>query len=292
MYTAEGMIISMLKIHHENNNTDLFYPNKILKSALYVTEVGHSYPIVGYASAKNYRNVFVLHYVISGKGIYYNTPFEGPCGFLMTPDKLQYFSVDSDPLSSQCEQYWIIFSGNESEVFLAEAGFKTTPYVFDVSYMNQVCHIFEELCTSANYVANNDCMYMLSALLQLFSLNSGSIKALESSSNKHHRYIKSVLDFIHTNYASDICEDDIAAITHLSTKYMHRIFRQELGISPIKYLNSYRIKCAKKLLKNHQMPINEIAESVGISDPNYFCRVFQRFNNGISPLQYRNQRKI
>ena len=50
----------------------------------------------------------------------------------------------------------------------------------------------------------------------------------------------------------------------------------------------YRIQCAKKILKDTNYSISKIAEAVGISGGDYFCRVFRKYNGGISsPTEYR-----
>ena len=57
--------------------------------------------------------------------------------------------------------------------------------------------------------------------------------------------------------------------------------------SATQYLNSFRIQRAKKLLVNEDLSIKEVAHAVGIPDPDYFCRVFQKHSAGVSPTQYR-----
>lgn len=53
------------------------------------------------------------------------------------------------------------------------------------------------------------------------------------------------------------------------------------------YLNNIRIEEAKRLLKETQLNINEIAYKVGYSSPNSFNRVFKSFV-GITPTEYKN----
>lgn len=49
-----------------------------------------------------------------------------------------------------------------------------------------------------------------------------------------------------------------------------------------------RIKKAKELLKNDSMSIKEVGYSVGYSDPNYFSKVFKKYE-GISPTEYKGK---
>jgi AraC family L-rhamnose operon transcriptional activator RhaR/AraC family L-rhamnose operon regulatory protein RhaS len=59
-----------------------------------------------------------------------------------------------------------------------------------------------------------------------------------------------------------------------------------MGVSPITYLNRYRIKQAKRLLQAGDKNITEVAGAVGFSNNSYFARVF-RSEVGMSPRAYR-----
>ena len=82
---------------------------------------------------------------------------------------------------------------------------------------------------------------------------------------------------------SDMCEE-----FHYSKNYIIRIFKKELGTSPIKYINAMRIKRAKYLLGSTSKSVREIAEECGYSDYPYFYKCFVR-ESGLSPLRWRKQ---
>lgn len=284
----------MIKIHYNLNDTDICSPHKMGKESLWVCEIGHSYPGKGYLSRLMSRNCYVLHYIKSGCGYYRNHPVEAPCVFLMRPDETQYYTVSDDPKSPQWEQYWIMFSGPAAEGYLREAGFGNEEQsVFPCPYINQAYHILHDLQSIINYTNHDDRFYMLTGLFRLFSLHSAtSHPTAPGVRQSYSRYVQTICDYIQENYAQPLCEDDLAAIVHLSTRYMHRIFKQELGISPIRYLNAYRVQCAKRLLTELNLPVNQTAEAVGFSDPNYFCCVFQRFTDGLSPMEYKKKHHL
>ena len=74
----------------------------------------------------------------------------------------------------------------------------------------------------------------------------------------------------------------------MSDDYLTYCFRQELGMTPIAYLNRYRVTQAKRLLKETDKTITEIALDVGFSDSGYFSRVFRK-EVGMSPDAYRRR---
>jgi len=76
-----------------------------------------------------------------------------------------------------------------------------------------------------------------------------------------------------------------------SVTYLRRKFNQNMGISPIKYLNQIRINHAKKLIAKrveNRMPISEIAFLCGFNDERYFSRLFKQHCN-MTPIEYFKQ---
>jgi signal transduction histidine kinase/DNA-binding LacI/PurR family transcriptional regulator/CheY-like chemotaxis protein len=97
--------------------------------------------------------------------------------------------------------------------------------------------------------------------------------------------ILKAMAFIHTSYKEPIARSDIAASVGLSERHLDRCFQQGLGISPITYLNRYRVYQARNLLDTQNMGITAVAMEVGFSSSGYFARVF-RDEMGLSPRMY------
>lgn len=72
----------------------------------------------------------------------------------------------------------------------------------------------------------------------------------------------------------------------ISEDHLTFCFRQELGATPIEYLQRYRVHQARLLLKDSERSISEIALDVGFSDSGYFSRIFRRIS-GMSPEAFR-----
>jgi CheY-like chemotaxis protein len=100
------------------------------------------------------------------------------------------------------------------------------------------------------------------------------------------KLVRQVMSFIHEHYSEQISRRDFAQYVNISEDYLTFCFRQELGISPIKYLQRFRINQAKLLLKASLKSITEIAFEVGFLDSGYFSRIFHR-ETGVSPGDYR-----
>ncbi|MNQ12756.1 Arabinose operon regulatory protein [compost metagenome] len=97
--------------------------------------------------------------------------------------------------------------------------------------------------------------------------------------------IKEVTEYIKQNLKENISLKSLSEKACMSTTSFYRFFKRELGMSPIEYILNEKIKCAKNLLKNPTLQINEVCYLAGFEDANYFIRLFKKYE-GITPKQY------
>jgi len=100
------------------------------------------------------------------------------------------------------------------------------------------------------------------------------------------RLVRKGMAYIHEHYAEPVTREDVARHVSMSQDYLTRCFRQELGVTPMAYLNRYRVKQARALLAAGEKSVTEVAFAVGFSDSNYFSHVFRQ-EVGMSPSAYR-----
>lgn len=100
--------------------------------------------------------------------------------------------------------------------------------------------------------------------------------------------IGTVIRYIQNNMTEkNITVDTLAYQAHMSTSHFHRQFKNILGVSPIDYVNSERIKFAKKLIaENPKRALSDIAFLCGFNSVSYFNRQFKS-HEMVSPSQYR-----
>lgn len=99
-----------------------------------------------------------------------------------------------------------------------------------------------------------------------------------------------VIKYIDKNWNRPISLWQIADALGYNGSYISRVFKQYTGSSLIQYLNRIRIEQAQKILdKNDKYRVAELAEAVGISDVDYFCRMFKKYS-GKTPSQYKAKR--
>ncbi|MFJ8898707.1 GlxA family transcriptional regulator [Streptomyces sp. NPDC102359] len=86
--------------------------------------------------------------------------------------------------------------------------------------------------------------------------------------------------------AEPITLEDMARHAHMSVRTFTRRFRQETGVSPLKWLSQRRLVHARQLLESTDLPVARIAGACGFSDPVALRRQFHTYV-GLSPAAYR-----
>lgn len=104
----------------------------------------------------------------------------------------------------------------------------------------------------------------------------------------HVHQMMQIMDYIKENMNRQITIEEMANKLHLHPNYFIRLFKGHFGLSPIKYINTVKIKKACELLLLQQDSISNIAANLGYSDLYYFSRLFKQYT-GTSPSAYRKQ---
>lgn len=113
-----------------------------------------------------------------------------------------------------------------------------------------------------------------------------TIKKTESKNiNKATAFIKY---YINQNYRDPITLATLAEVGHINKYYLAHTFKEDMGISPIEYLNRIRIREAKILLDTTDYNIAEIAAIIGFSSQSFFTQAFKRSTNQ-TPTAYRKE---
>ena len=102
--------------------------------------------------------------------------------------------------------------------------------------------------------------------------------------------LKNVLEYINNNYSEDITLKQLAEVGAVSPGHLNKIFKEAFNMSPMKFINNFRLDKAKELMMYSDFNISQISELVGFSSIHYFSRFFKKKEN-MTPNEYRENVK-
>jgi AraC-like DNA-binding protein len=99
-------------------------------------------------------------------------------------------------------------------------------------------------------------------------------------------HVRQALAYLDNHFYEDCSIGGLAQKMGLNRSYLHRIFKEETGLTPRTYLLKVRLERACGLLARTDLPIAEVSDYVGFSSQQYFNHVFRKYK-GMTPRQYR-----
>jgi AraC family transcriptional regulator len=103
------------------------------------------------------------------------------------------------------------------------------------------------------------------------------------------RQLAQVVEYIHSFIHSNVSLTEMAACVHLSPFHFARLFRQTVGRSPYQFVLQLKIEYAKKLIRQYNGSLSEIAYTLNFTDQAHFSNVFKKVT-GICPRQFMQAR--
>jgi AraC-like DNA-binding protein len=204
----------------------------------------------------------------------------GAHGFFIAPAHvLQTITHRTDPATDRIDCRWIFLDLVLDEQFSPEELY-ALPTVLTGADAAPLHALFDRL------FATKDRLLEYAAVFEILAY------VLSKAQKKEHPKGASLaksLRYIRENYASPIRISTLAALEHTSESNYHARFKKEMGISPVAYVNHFRLTLAAEALVNTKDSVASIGASVGIPDPLYFSKLFLRTYH-TTPGQYRRRR--
>lgn len=109
---------------------------------------------------------------------------------------------------------------------------------------------------------------------------------IKQAAFEYYGRLGKVKRYIARHYAEDVTLKTAANVACLEEKYFSNFFHRKTGVRYVDFLSYVRIEQAKKLLRQHDTSISEIATIVGYHNRRTFERAFKKWT-GLTPRRFR-----
>ena len=148
-----------------------------------------------------------------------------------------------------------------------------------------VQRMFDLRCSSS-WDATAELEIIIMLILTRIARDEDSSVAFAAVGTPENRVVDPALLLIAETYQQEIRISDLAYACAMSESHFRKVFADHMGVSPLEYINRYRIRRAMHLLKSTHDSVSRIAENCGFISPATFNRNFLRYN-GVTPTQWR-----
>lgn len=264
-------------------------PSTFAKTNLfYVQEIGHFHTLPGYFTEREGLNSYLIAYILRGKGQlrYRDNSYslEAHQLFFIHCDSYHHYATHpQEPL----ELLWVHFHGSASSAYYEHYAASHEPVLQQNNespvskLLRQTLQIQQQRNASTEFLTSK----LLVELLTEIVLSAQQIGLSESDKPD---YIDAICQTLESRFRESISLDELAREHAVSKYHMAKRFKQYTGFSPHEYLISIRITHAKERLKYSDMPVSEIATTIGIDNVSHFINLFKD-RTGDTPLVYRKK---
>jgi AraC-like DNA-binding protein len=261
---------------------------------LYARAAGHALQPASFFHRHQDHDGYILHFLIRGElwhSIHdrrYLIRRREACLFDLK-GSITYGNAGQTPV----EFDWVWFNGKDLPILFQELRVDLNP-VFTRLDLPRIRSLFRELIARfsrpsvVNEVRMSASLTLLLAELLASRTGASDTTPLTRKVQPVSDAVKKALNLIALSYENPLTVKQIAAVVGQSLSHFSRLFREEVGLPPIVFLNQYRIERARELLTVSKASIAEIGRQVGLRNQNYFARLFRKVT-GTSPIHYRQQ---
>lgn len=209
------------------------------------------------------------------------THHTGAKGFFIAPSDIQQtITHQADEHSGIIVCRWIFLKVKINGIYDWDS-YYDFPVIIPESVKEEMNLLFNRLFAADNIFDEYVCYYEIVRLLS----------CLATRRERHvSQHLNNSLTYIKEHYREKLTVQSIARAVNLSSSHLFAIFKKETHISPIAYLNNYRLSVAADLLLRTDKTITEIADLVGVGDSIYFNKMFRKYYY-LPPSKYREIHK-
>jgi YesN/AraC family two-component response regulator len=175
-----------------------------------------------------------------------------------------------------------ISSDNIIQIFIQLIG-NTVKFLVDMNI--NISHVFGNDYNIYQRLSSKETLDEISVWLMGFY--SGMLQYMANMGDDNKSQADRILDYLYNNYKLNIDTTSIADSIGLSYSSVGRIVKNKTGKNVLEYINGLRIEEAKRLLRQTNMNMMDIAINIGYNNDQSFARFFKKYE-GVTPGEFRN----
>lgn len=227
------------------------------------------------------KNFLQLFWGIEGEGIFGYDSQE----HMLSPGSIFiYFPGDVHdvrPGDSMWEYRWITFDGTMNSDIVKGFGLSRLPMFTGACPEELFMEVERNIHDISPFGQRN-----LSSIA--YNILATACKVRRDTKDKNTP-VERCLAYIRKHYAeSRVNISFLADRVGIHRTNLSKQFKEKMGLSPIRYLSSYRTQKALSLLKETDFTVAEISRRTGFDDPEYFCKVIKKAT-GFNPSEFRKR---
>lgn len=158
--------------------------------------------------------------------------------------------------------------------YLADAGVQAPRLFADeasVRLSDQACRSSLDMIRWANYLIERTFAY-------------------DAELRKTGSLVERIHQYIHEHYQENIGRNEVAAEFHLAPEYLAKLFKKKTDRSLKDAIREYQVEQAKRMLRDPEVRIGDVAGAVGFDNFSYFSTIFKK-EVGVTPQEYRREQE-
>ena len=244
-----------------------------------ISVIGKTYPDNLYSISHSGSSSHAVEVIISGKQIMESNgkkliASEGDCVIIKQKAK---FTSASDP-NNPVKKTWICMRGDLMDFLYQMYSIHDDVTVIKADLKDEFESFYKELFSGNGL---SDAGVKVHSIIQRLSQAQKEEKCSQQSALS-----SKLMHILNDNIFGEVSLDSIAKQFFVSKVQLIRSFKKDYGLTPYRYFLLKKIELAKDFLESSDYPLKRIAETLGFSDEQYFCRIFKSIV-GISPGKYR-----
>ena len=257
-----------------------------------IGKVGYEHCSPSKGPVSRVRPNYSWHFILFGRGTIETADGRmfklnrGESFLLYQGEHYNYYPDPQDPWT----YIWVELTGGNLEAMFRQCGFTKENFhkalnEFDiyVELLKSMKDSFDE----SNVQQMRTCAYLI--LIMSRCIEEEREGWVDLRVIRKRRQVRDILIYMSNNFNLPLTNEEIAAENGLAVRTLTALFAETLHMTPVQYMNAYRISVACERFQTTSMTVAEVAKWSGFDDVKYFSRVFRK-EKGMSPQEYKKKK--